>query len=237
MLKPIEYIEVTLDKRGIKQKGLFLHYDETTQMIRLIIDCNNTTGSFSLTFAPITSILIKDSESTTSSNFSQAGESQKLAIELILEASHQLKKDNRLNASGFVNIASYKDVPHTYRKMEMTNLPVVTNSNNLVGTTNHTTVQPPKINFLVSKPTYYVNNLPAKKIAIIFRKSELPTDKMLKTMSKRVSAASLGTYKIKAKPLSEVDIEPPKTEAQEYLDAYGGDYDDFTYAGMHGRMM
>ena len=239
MLKTIDFIEVTLNKRGIKEKGLFLHYDEETRMIRLVTDNNNTTGSFSLTFAPITGILMQDAESAVSTVYNRADGSQKLAIELLLEASHQLKKDNRLNVAGFVNISSYKNIPDKYKKLSVHLPATVNNSTNIIGAPpiNQTTVYTPKVSFLGSKPAYHANYAPSKKIAIIFRKSELPTAKMLKAMNKRVTAAGLNIYKLKAKPLSEEDVEVEKSpEAQDYLNGYN-DYDEFPYNGLHGRIM
>ena len=240
MLKPIKYIEVSLNKPGTKEKGLFLNYDAVTKMVRLVLDGKNTTGTFSLAFITVSSILVVNVEGLMDSVFNASDGSQKLAIEMLLELSEQLKKENKVNASGFVNIAAYKDVPVKYTKDATIVLPMVRPSTYA----NNTIIPPPKIGFLTTKPISTATYLPAKKIIIIYRKSELPTSKLLAAMKKKAAAACLNNYKLKAEPLSEEDTDIDVDKAAEDImkEAYGNSdwNDEYGYAGahgMHGRMM
>lgn len=249
MLKPIKYVEISIKKTNIKESGLLLKYDEVDDLLRLSLDGNSSTGTYSLTFNTVESILICEKDgSLTDRLFNASSASQKLARELILEIMDNLKKANRLNASGFVNLASYEGVPEKYKKPGTLNLPIVhTNTRSDTGfgrTTTTTAASPgvvthtaPKIVFLATRINYAAGHNPAKNIAILFRKSDLPSGRLLAAMKKKALAAFEGTYKLKAEPLHEDDKDVEKDDTQLISGVYGDhDDDDYGYMG-HGGMM
>lgn len=223
LVKPLKYIEITVDKGGSKEVGLLLLYEEAGDVLRLILDNENSTAVFNLRLVTITNILIVDFYKHTNRLFNASETSQKLAKELLCEIVDTLKKENKLNASGFVNIASYKDVSDKYT---IKALPHVTS---------HKPAKP-SIIFLATIPTYPSYQPLQKKIGIIFRKSELPTTKAMASMLKKVQAVNTNVYKLKVKPLSEEDVEPETKEDQEQYDVYG-DYGGAYNGGIHGGMM
>ena len=249
MLKPIKYVEISIKKTNIKESGLLLKYDEVEDILRLSLDGNSSTGTYSLTFNTVESILIcEKGGGLTDHLFNASRDSQRLARELILEIMDNLKKANRLNASGFVSLASYEDIPEEYKKPVTSNLPIVhTNTRSDTGfgrTTTTPAASPgvvthtaPKIDFLATRVNYAVGHTPAKKIATLFRKSDLPSGRLLSAMKKKALAAFEGTYKLKAEPLHEDDKEVEKDDTQ-FISGVYGDYDDDDYGYMrHGGMM
>jgi len=229
LVKPLKYVEVTVDKGASKEVGLLLLYEEVGDVLRLVLDNVNSTAVFNLRLVTVTNIHISDFYKSTDRIFNASNGSQKLAKELLCEIIDALKKENKLNASGFVNIASYKDIPDKYTVKALTH--VVTYPH----VTNYTPVKP-SIDFLATIPTYHNYNPPQKKIGVIFRKSELPTAKAMSSMLKKVKAVTSNVYKLKVKPLSEDDAEPEVKDDQEQFDMYG-DYGDGYCGGIHGGMM
>lgn len=223
LVKPLKYVEITVDKGASKEVGLLLLYEEVGDVLRLVLDNVNSTAVFNLRLVTVTNIHITDFYKSTDRVFNSSVGSQKLAKELLCEVLDELKKENKLNASGFVNIASYKDIPDKYTTKA---LPHVTTY----------TPGKPVIGFLATIPTYHNYNPPQKKIGVIFRKSDLPTDKAMSSMLKKVQAVALNVYKLKVKPLSEDDAEPDPKDEQEQFDMYG-DYGDGYCGGIHGGIM
>lgn len=223
LVKPIKYVEVTVDKGASKEIGLLLLYEETGDVLRLVLDNVNSTAVFNLRLVTVTNIHIVDCYKSVVRVFNASAGSQKLAKELLCEVLDVLKKENKLNASGFVNISAYTDTPAKYTTKALPHVPTYTPTK-------------PTIGFLATIPTYHNYSPPQKKIGIIFRKTELPTAKAMSSMLKKVQAVTANVYKLKVKPLSEDDVEPEQKEDQERFDMYG-DYGDGYCGGIHGGMM
>ena len=224
LVKPLKYVEVTVDKGASKEVGLLLLYEEVGDVLRLVLDNVNSTAVFNLRLVTVTNIHISDFYKSTDRIFNASNGSQKLAKELLCEIIDALKKENKLNASGFVNVASYKDVPDKYAIKALPHVPVT-----------YTTGKPATV-FLATTPSYPTYNPPQKKIGLIVRKTDLPSTKALASMFKKAQAANTNVYKLKVKPLSEDDVEPEVKDEQEQFDLYG-DYGDAYCGGIHGRMM
>lgn len=223
LVRPIKYVEVTVDKGASKETGLLLLYEETGDVLRLVLDNVNSTAVFNLRLVTVTNVHIVDFYKSVDRVFNASNGSQKLAKELLCEVVDVLKKENKLNASGFINISAYTDTPAKYTTKA---LPHVTTY----------TPGKPTIGFLATIPAYHNYNPPQKKIGIIFRKTELPTTKAMSSMLKKVQAVSANVYKLKVKPLNEEDVEPETEPKEEQFDMYG-DYGDGYCGGIHGGMM
>ena len=223
LVKPIKYVEVTVDTGASKEIGLLLLYEETGDVLRLVLDNVNSTAVFNLRLVTVTNIHIVDCYKSVGRVFSSSAGSQKLAKELLCEVLDVLKKENKLNASGFVNISAYTNTPAKYTTKALPHVSTYTPTK-------------PTIGFLATIPTYHNYTPPQKKIGIIFRKTELPTAKAMSSMLKKVQAVTANVYKLKVKPLSEDDTEPEIKDDQEQFDMYG-DYGDGYCGGIHGGMM
>jgi len=215
IFKQLKYVEITVDKGCSKETGLFLNYDGYSNTLRLTLSNMYSVGVYNLNLLLITDISITDEYKSTSRIFTSTTESQKLAKELLCELLNSFKIENRLTATNFINISSYKNIPSKYIISNV--LPVTTSINNYTA---------PKINFLTALPTNHVQC--NKKIAVIFRKSEMPTKKALLAMFKKVDAVTQNVYKLKIEALNEKEVNKDVCNEEIDTDPYGvyGEYGD-----------
>jgi len=225
MEKRIKYIEIGIDHAGIKETGLLLHYDQNTKNIKIVKSHNNVTW-FNLDICTICSIVVLKETYLAEKVIFKNEAHQKEAIEEILRLLTELKTENRCDASGYINLSSYVDYPEKYEvqqyKGKDDNSGVVDTKR--LNENYFPNKVPCKIKpfFLTTTTHYYSVGLgnANNKIRILKRSSELPSEKSLKSMEKKVEQVMLSNYKLKVEPLPEIaaDYVVERTFNQQYYE-------------------
>ena len=216
-----------------KETGLFLHMDNITREIKVIKSSNIATNYF-VGNTTIHAVIVTDEQGITESCYSYKSDEQKDATNHLLELMARFKMDNRCSASGFINLNTYDDIPIKYGVSgQPLALPTVSGyRETLIGAQQHSTTYVKKPSYLVTPIAYYAEGgagNPNNKIKILARKTDLPSEKYLKVMEKRVEKTASGTFKTKAIELSEKSKEAPFIDEKAIAEVYGDEYVGYCY--------